>query len=272
MVLTMADVAGILAGAVVGLIMGLTGAGGGILAVPTLVYSQGWSMQQAMPVALLAVTCSALLGAIEGWRKHLVRYRAAVLMAIAGSLPTMLGVVVAHQLSQKWLMAAFSLILVFVALRLFLQKQAREASDGSRKTMARIDAQTGRFEWTLKTGSVIALIGAFAGFLTGLLGVGGGFVIVPMLRRYTNVTIQGAVATSLLVISLVGVVGVGSALMRGAQLPLVFSTLFIATTTAGMLIARRIAAHLPGLVVQRIFAAVLLIVAMSLLVRAWQSV
>ncbi|MCP6726012.1 TSUP family transporter, partial [Klebsiella pneumoniae] len=64
----------LLLGALVGAVLGLTGAGGGILAVPALMASQGWSVQQAAPVALLAVAAGAALGAWEGWRRGEVRY------------------------------------------------------------------------------------------------------------------------------------------------------------------------------------------------------
>ncbi|MFZ6735447.1 sulfite exporter TauE/SafE family protein [Undibacterium sp. Ji42W] len=268
MFISVAELVVALIGAMVGLVMGLTGAGGGILAVPALVYTQGFSMQQAMPVALLAVSSAALIGAIEGLMRKLVRYRAAILMAVAGSLPTLLGVQVAHRMSQQWLMLVFALILGVVAVRLIVQLRSLVCDDGQRAAMARINATTGRFEWSIKTGAVIAGIGAVSGFMTGLLGVGGGFVIVPMLRHYTNASMHVAVATSLLVVSIVGTMGVGSALLSGAQLPALLSGLFVATTVGGMLLARRIALQLPAKKVQMIFVGLLLCVAASLVYRA----
>jgi uncharacterized membrane protein YfcA len=256
-------------GVVVGLVMGLTGAGGGILAVPALVYSQGWSMQHAMPVALLAVTCAALIGTIEAWQKKLVRYRAAALMALIGAPFTFFGVQLAHQLSQRWLMAAFALILVLVAIRLILQLLGPARDDHERKTLAHIDRSTGRFDWSVKTGAVLATIGAMAGFVTGLLGVGGGFIIVPMLRYFTNVSMHGAVATSLLLIALVGGVGVGSSIVHGAVLPFGFTAAFVVSSVAGMLLGRRLVGRLPARTVQGLFAILLLLVAMSLAFKAW---
>ncbi|MFZ6874918.1 sulfite exporter TauE/SafE family protein [Undibacterium sp. Di27W] len=268
MLIPAAELLVVLIGAVVGLVMGLTGAGGGILAVPALVYSQGFSMQQAMPMALLAVSSAALIGAIEGLVRKLVRYRAAILMAAAGSLPTLLGVQVAHRMSQQWLMLVFALILGVVAVRLIVQLRSPECDDHKRAALAHINSSTGRFDWTFKTGAVIAGIGAVSGFMTGLLGVGGGFVIVPMLRHYTNASMHVAVATSLLVVSIVGSMGVGSALLSGAHLPVLLSAIFVATTVAGMLLARRIALHLPAKKVQMIFVVMLLCVAASLIYRA----
>lgn len=256
-------------GIAVGLFMGLTGAGGGMLAVPALVYSQGWSMQQAMPVALLAVTCAALIGTIEAWRKKLVRYRAAMLMALAGAPLTMLGVMTAARLSQRWLMLSFSMILLLVAARLLLQLRAPACAEADRHAVAQINGNTGRFDWSLKTAAVLAAIGAMAGFVTGLLGVGGGFVIVPMLRHYTNVSMHGAVATSLMLISLVGTVGVGSAIAHGADLPLEFTAAFVGISVLGMLLGRRLVSRLPAKTVQGVFALLLLAVAASLIWRAW---
>lgn len=264
----MAELMVVLIGAVVGLIMGLTGAGGGILAVPALVYTQGFSMQQAMPMALLAVSSAAMIGAMEGLMRKLVRYRAAILMAVAGSLPTLLGVRVAQHMSQQALMLVFALVLSVVAIRLIVQLRSPDCDDDKRAAMARINSSTGRFDWTFKTGAVIAGIGAVSGFMTGLLGVGGGFIIVPMLRHYTNASMHVAVATSLLVVSIVGSMGVGSALLSGAHLPLTLSALFVLTTVVGMLLARRIAVTLSPKKVQMIFVAVLVCVASSLVYRA----
>nr|WP_329604326.1 sulfite exporter TauE/SafE family protein [Undibacterium griseum] len=265
------DLLATLLGAAIGLLMGVTGAGGGILAVPALVYSQGWSMQQAMPVALLAVTAGALIGAVEGFMKRLVRYRAAFVMALAGSLPTMLGVELAQRLPQAWLMGCFACVLLLVATRLALQLRNAHHEKHPDQVLAKINETTGRFDWSARTAAVIAAIGSIAGLMTGLLGVGGGFIIVPMLRHLTNVTLQGAVATSLFVISLVGSLGIASALWHGAGIPAGFSTYFTLATVVGTLLARRLAPHLPVRVVQMIFVLLVLGVAISLLIRAVQQ-
>ena len=101
-----------------------------------------------------------------------------------------------------------------------------------------------------------------------MLGVGGGFVIVPMLRRFTNVSMQGIVATSLLVIALVGLGGVVSAVMHGASLPMTLTASFTAATAFGMLIGRHVSSRLPSRNVQMAFSIVLVFVAMGLIVKA----
>ena len=114
-------------GILVGAILGLTGAGGGILAVPALVAGMGLSMQQAAPMALVAVAGSAVLGALEGLRKKLVRYRAAMLMAITGVPFTLVGLHVAQAIPQHWLMGLFGVIMLIVGVRLLLQNQGSTA-------------------------------------------------------------------------------------------------------------------------------------------------
>ncbi|MFZ6798623.1 sulfite exporter TauE/SafE family protein [Undibacterium sp. Di24W] len=257
----------------VGMIMGLTGAGGGMLAVPALVYSQGWTMQQAMPVALLAVSLGAMIGAIDGLRRKQVRYKAATLMALAGAPLTSLGILVAKNMSQRWLMLAFSTVLLIVVARLIFQAKTQllgsAHSTERQDAMACVNRETGKFDWTIKTASVIGLIGACAGFFTGLLGVGGGFIIVPLLRHFTNLSMQSAAATSLMVIALVGSVAVTSAILHGAEIPLLFSLVFALTSVTGVLLGRRVANLLPSATVQVIFAGMLVLVAFSFLVKAF---
>ena len=257
-------------GVPVGLIMGLTGAGGGMLALSALVLLLDWNMHIATPVALMAVTAGAYIGGIDGLRKKQVRFRAAFLMAATGAPMAAAGVYVARMVSEKWLLVCFAFVLVWVAMRLIARnKQNRFAphEEEDRMVVARLNPATGRFDWTVHTATVIASIGGTAGFMTGLLGVGGGFVIVPLLRHYSNVSMHAAVATSLLVIALVGTVGVGTAILHGANLPVEFTAAFIASTVIGMLIGRRLVTHLSSRTVQGLFAILLLLVALGMVIK-----
>jgi len=104
--------------------------------------------------------------------------------------------------------------------------------------------------------------------MTGLLGVGGGFIIVPMLRKLTNVSMHGIVATSLMVIALVGSGGVIATILHGTQLPLDL-TLWFSLATAGGMISGRLASHrLSALHVQVGFAGALICVALGLIAKA----
>ena len=257
-------------GMVVGAVQGLTGAGGGILAVPILMASLGWTMQQAAPVALFAVASSAAVGAVEGLRRKIVRYRAGLLMVVAGVPFTGLGTRVARSVPQEWLMTLFAMILLLVAGRLFRQVRtgAVPEDEPTPAALARIRPDTGRFIWNRTTGLVLGCIGAVTGFMAGLLGVGGGFVIVPMLRRFTNLGMHGIVATSLFVIALVGSGGVMTALAYGAELPWLATMLFAGAAIIGMLAARIAGRRMSPLHVQRAFASLLVMVACGFIARA----
>src|SRR5688572_16188256 len=104
-------------GLVIGLIMALTGAGGGVLAVPLLVFGAGLAVSQAGPVALLAVGAAAAAGATAGLRAGIVRYRAALVMASGGVLLAPFGVWLGHRLDERVLNLLFAGVLLWVAYR-----------------------------------------------------------------------------------------------------------------------------------------------------------
>lgn len=257
-------------GAMVGAVLGLTGAGGGILAVPALVFGMGWPIQQATPVALVAVAGSAAVGALEAFRKGLVRYRAAFFMAALGVPATAVGARLAHALPQRLLLAVFALVMLVVAVRLLRQTLAHGNSPppDSALCVAHVNPATGRLVWSWTTGAALAAVGAVTGLMTGLLGVGGGFVIVPMMRKLTDVSMHGIVATSLMVITLVGGGGVITTMRHGGPLPLDVVLWFSLATAAGMVAARIVSHRLSGRHVQFGFAAILIAVALGLVAKA----
>lgn len=270
----------LLLGVVVGLTLGLTGAGGSIIGVPLLMLGLGWSLQQAAPVALLAVCAAALVGALEAWRKGLVRYRAASLMSLMGIGTAPLGIAAAHRLPTSWLTLLFSAVLCYVAVRMLLQARHAPADAAvlrSRPTgdaghaVCRTHPETGRITWTSPCAVVLAAMGALTGFLSGLLGVGGGFIIVPALRRATELTMHGAVATSLMVITLVSAGAVVSSVWQHQALPLLVALPFVGGAIAGMLLGRVLANHISGVTLQQLFASFVLLMSagMTLHALAW---
>jgi uncharacterized membrane protein YfcA len=108
-------------GSVIGAAMALSGAGGGILAVPLLMFGLGLNLAQAAPVGLLAVGMAACLGAFLGLRAGLLRYRAALLMATGGVLLAPVGIRLASRVDNRWLSVVFAFLLFFVAWRTFRQ-------------------------------------------------------------------------------------------------------------------------------------------------------
>jgi len=257
----------LLSGLVIGLVMALTGAGGGILAVPLLVAATAASLAQAGPVALAAVGLAAAFGAVLGLKAGTVRYRAALLMAGAGMLAAPLGVWGAARLGNRWLGLAFALVLLLVAARTWRQALQPGQARAPRRVPCVRDAVSGRFAWNRACAQALALAGALAGLLSGLLGVGGGFVLVPALQRHTDLPMACVVPTSLAVIALVSAAGVVASAAAGT-LAWPIALPFTAGALAGMLGGRVLAAHLAGPRLQAGFALVTALAACSMIGKA----
>jgi uncharacterized membrane protein YfcA len=255
-------------GALVGLLLALTGAGGGILAVPLLVFGLHLRVAQSAPIGLLAVGLSAALGALLGLREGIVRYRAAAVIGGVGMLVAPLGVAAAQRIPNAPLTIAFALVLAGVAWRMS-RKAARAAAPAAVERVALpcvLDARDGRLVWTRPCARALALTGLASGALSGLLGVGGGFVIVPALTRYTELSARSIVATSLAVIALVSVGSVAAAAAHGA-IDARIALPFAAGSMAALLVGRQVAARVAGPRLQQCFAVVSALVALLLLAR-----
>jgi len=254
-------------GLTVGLILALTGAGGGILAVPLLVFGTGASVSEAGPVGLMAVGMAAALGAVLGLRSGIVRYRAAVLIAATGMLLSPAGLWAARQVDSGWLDVLFALVLLYVALTTFRQASRGGSAATAVNLVCKRDNGSGRFIWTRPCALAMSVSGGLAGLLSGLLGVGGGFVMVPALQRYTDLPMKAAVATSLAVIALISLMGVAATALSG-HLDWALALPFSAGALAGMLGGRSLASRLAGPQLQKGFAAVSALVAIAMIVKA----
>lgn len=249
-------------GAIVGVILALTGAGGGSLAVPLLVFGLHLPMQQAAPVALVAVGLAAGLGAGLGLRDGLVRYRAAALIGLTGMALAPLGVWLAQRLPTAPLMLLFSGVMGQSAWRMWRasrQPAALPSTLGEDPMLAeprrpcRLNPDEGRLTWTPPCARALAGIGMLSGLLSGLLGVGGGFVIVPALTRHTDISPRGIAATSLAVIALVSVGGISAAAGHGTFDWAVAGPFGLGAAGA-LWLGRQVAQHLAGRRLQQIFA------------------
>lgn len=201
-----------LLGALIGLVLAFTGAGGGILSVPLLVFGLHLTVQQAAPVGMLAVFAASGLGAFLAWRDALVRYRAAALMGGVGMALAPVGVALAQYIPNRPLIVAFSGVLLYSAWRGLVAPTKSQA-----QAPCVVNPVDHRLIWTRPCAQMLAGTGLLSGLLSGLLGVGGGFVIVPALSRYTNLSIRSVHATSLAVMALVSLSGVLSATAHGAM-------------------------------------------------------
>ncbi|MEY2889970.1 MAG: hypothetical protein RIQ30_1568 [Pseudomonadota bacterium] len=240
-------------GVFVGLIMALTGAGGGILSVPLLVFILHLPMVEASPIGLLAVTVSSALGAILALRTGLLRYRAAMLLALAGLLLSPAGLWLAHQIPNRIFVEAY--------------QQSKGIFKEPKAVPCSLDLSIGRLIWTVPCARALIGSGALAGFLSGLLGVGGGFVIVPALKRISDLPMQSIVATSLGVLSLISLGGVAGSGLAGTMNWLVAIPFAFGAIT-GMMAGRLIAPKVSSQWTQLIFAGFSGLVAIGLIVKA----
>lgn len=260
---------GILLGALVGLVMGLTGAGGGILAVPLLVFGLHLPMADAGPIGLLAVGLASAMGALAGLRLAIVRYRAALLVAAVGIIASPLGLWLARRLDTRALGLAFAAVLLWVAYRNIAASRAGAngaASACSAPPCIR-DAANGRFIWTSRCAARLSLAGGLAGVLSGLLGVGGGFVMVPALQRYTDLAMQSVVRTSLAIIALISLSGVAAAIGSG-HFRQDIGVPFTLGALGGMLAGGALAKRLPAGYLKLAFGVVCALVAAGMAARA----
>ena len=252
-------------GALIGLVLALTGAGGGVLAIPLLVFGLHLPVQQAGPVGLVAVGLAAALGAALGLREGIVRYRAAALIGVAGMLVAPLGVGLAQHLPNRPLLGAFSLVLLYTAWRLLRKNPAVDTSP--LQVPCHVSDADHRITWTRPCARALGGTGLLSGLLSGLLGVGGGFVIVPALTRYTDLDVRSIQVTSLAVIALVSVSGVSAAALQGS-VPWPVALPFAGGAAAALLVGRLLARRIDGQRLQQAFAWFTVLVACLMLARA----
>jgi len=260
-------------GAVVGLSLGLTGGGGAIFAVPLLVYGLGVSPREAVAISLAAVGATSFVGFLHRWRLGEVELRTGLLFAIAGMVGAPVGAWIASMIPEAILLLAFAGLMVIVAIRLWQQAShpvlppaacpIPEQQDGP--TCQR-DA-TGALILTSRCAVLLLVVGVLTGVLSGLFGVGGGFVIVPALVLFSGMSIHRAVGTSLMVIALVSVSGVAAQAWAGRVIDPVVTSLFIAGGIAGLFAGQRIGRRLSGPALQKVFAVAILAVAAFVIVR-----
>jgi uncharacterized membrane protein YfcA len=256
-------------GLIVGLLMGLTGAGGGILSVPLLVFVLHLPIAEAAPISLSAIALSAGVGALLGLKNKILRYKASGFMAAFGLLLSPLGIWVAQKVPNAPLLILFSFTLLLVSVRILLE--ARREMLHLPKPVRKpppclLHPEAGKLKWNIPCARSLMFAGSWAGFLSGLLGVGGGFVIVPALKRYTDLPVQSIVATSLGVLAIISTGGVAFSAISG-NLHLGLAAPFSLGALGGLLIGRAVGKKLSGPRLQQIFAILTFFVAISLAIK-----
>lgn len=228
--------------ALIGITLGMLGGGGSILTVPVLVYVLGFEAKPAIAMSLPIVGFTSLVGAALHWRMGNVNVRAAVtfgLMAMVGAFAGAKLAVFVSGAAQLILLAVAMLAAAISMLRGGTESQA--TAEASRRTV---------------------LLGAVAfgvGVLTGLVGIGGGFLVVPALVLFARVSMREAVGTSLLVIAMNATAGFAG-YVGTVSFDWKFLAGFTAIAVAGALAGAAVAARVPQAALKRAFAVLLLFI------------
>lgn len=265
-------------GILVGLALGLTGGGGSILAVPLLIYGLGLGTKAAVSTSLAAVAVMAAVGASDAVRAGLVETRVALIFAATGMLAAPVGVIAGDVVSDAVIIIGFSLLMLIVGVRMLTRARSQPEESGVVRGGLLAAAglagggavcryrEDGVLRLNAPCSAVLAVVGLVVGFLSGFFGVGGGFLIVPALLLITQMSIHRAVATSLLVITLISISGVGAAIVTGRELPWAITGLFVIGGIAGMFLGRRLAARLAGPMLQQLFAVGIIFMGVGMLI------
>ncbi|WP_328543132.1 sulfite exporter TauE/SafE family protein [Streptomyces sp. NBC_00117] len=254
----------LVAGAVVGLALGGLGGGGSVLAVPALIYLLGFTPVAATTASLIIVTLTSISSLAAHARDGNVRWRPGLLFAAAGIGPAMLGGLAAGHIPATALTIAFSATAVLAAWRMLRpSRPAQDPVQGSPVQDGPVQgspAQDRSVRPPRAAGS-----GAGLGAVTGVLGVGGGFLAVPALVGVLGLRMKTAVGTSLLVIVINSLAALATRTGTGDGLDWAVIAPFTAAAILGAWDGKRLAAKISGNRLQHVFAYVLLAVAAFML-------
>jgi hypothetical protein len=241
---------GLLLAALIGLSLGLLGGGGSILTVPIFVYVLGYGAKPAIGMSLAVVGATSLVGAAGHWRAGNLDPRLALLFGGVAMVGSFLGARLALFVSGTVQLALFAAVMLVAAVFMFRDRRPAAATAPG----------AGRDRRALAT---LALVGLGVGALTGLVGVGGGFLIVPALVLLAGLPMKQAVGTSLLVIAMNSASGfLGYLGQVPVDWPVVLA--FTAIATGGILAGARLVRYVSQRMLRRSFAVFL--VAMGLFI------
>ncbi len=241
----------------IGLVLGLLGSGGSILTVPVLVYLAHEPDKIAIAESLAIVGGIALFGAVPYARQKLVDWHSVLYFGVPGIFGTWAGAGLSKWVPGAVQLAMFAIVMLVAAVLMFRGRKTIETPEG-----AEIQRQA---LW------VIALEGLAVGILTGLVGVGGGFLIVPALVLLGGLSMRVAVGTSLLIVAAKSAAGFWKytdvLADLGQQVDWGLIGLFMAIGIVGSLVGNSVGKRLPQAQLKRVFAVFLVVMGSFILVR-----
>ena len=277
-------------GALIGLVVGALGAGGGILSVPALIYLLGVAPHEATSASLVIVLFTALAALGGRIGKNTICYQIALVFAALATVGTWLGSLANQAVSADLLMYAFALLLICVGLVMLrraypglFRGAARAGSSGvfsddgaaaadnvgGTSSTPALRAVSARGEVT-SIGAVplwrVALVATITGALTGFFGVGGGFAIVPALTLVLHLPIKRAASTSLLIMAITAVVALVARAQTSLNVDLGVIGAFTVASMLGAVAGAPLTRKVSSQKLTASFAALLLAVAVATLV------
>ena len=265
-------------GLLIGLVLGALGGGGSILAVPALVYLLGQSAQQATTTSLVIVGIAAVVGALGHTRAHNTRWRYGALLTLAGVPASLVGTRLNRLVDGDVILLAFSGLMLLAATGMIARAPQEQtapiprplpSSPATGETTIRAaeraapQSRTSRRTWLR-----VLVAGLGIGALTGFFGIGGGFIIVPVLVVALGFPMPTAVGTSLVVIALNSAVALGARSSAGLGLDPSVVLPFTATAVAASLAGQKLADRLPATTLTRAFGLLLVLIGMYVAVQA----
>ncbi|MEO5833744.1 MAG: sulfite exporter TauE/SafE family protein [Nakamurella sp.] len=243
-------------GLVIGLLLGLLGGGGSILAVPALVYGAGLPLAAAVTTSLLVVGLSSVTAVLSRLRK--VQWRLAAVIGGAGALAAFAGAAVNRLLNPRLVLLGFAALMIAAGVRMLTD--SRDGKGGA------CVLPSGGVDWRRCLPRSLP-VGLAVGFLTGLFGVGGGFLIIPALVLTLGLPMTTAVPTSLAIVVINSVFGF-IAHVGDAAVDFRLAAVFAGTAIAGSLLAARLADRVPADLLRRWFAYLVFATAVFVIVQA----
>lgn len=251
----------VLLGAVIGLLMGALGGGGAILAVPALVFIFGFEPQDATLGSLVVMVAGTVSGIVNHAKMGSVDLGKGMLFGMLGIAGTYVGRYLAGGVNGNSLMLTFAALLVVVASLMI-----KNAATGSQAVSG--DRGSGGLMGVIK----IILAALLVGVLVGFFGVGGGFMIVPTLTLLMGLSMRHAVGTSLVVIFINSVAGLGAGFAQLNQLDWGVLSAMAGSAVLAALIGTRIGARLPQKMLKLAFATLLYLVAIYTAINSFLAI
>jgi uncharacterized membrane protein YfcA len=257
-------------GFLIGLSLGALGGGGSILAVPALVYAGGQDPKAATTSSLFLVGSAALVGMAAHHRAGRVRLGTGIVFGLTGVAGSLTGSALNHRLDPNMLLLGFSGLVAVAAWRMLVGCPTCTKVGEARELETTPPARGGVIVRTHLDSLqilIVFLAGSAVGFLTGLFGIGGGFVIVPALALVLRLPMPEAIGTSLLVIAINSAVALSTRLAT-TSIDWPITVPFTITAIVGVLAGRRVADRLDPERSLGWFAALLFAVAVYTAVRS----